>query len=133
MWQCPECKRKFEKNNQSHSCRSYPLENHFKSEKCKALYDALCAKIEKEIGKFYVESPECCIHLVAKKTFVGVFCTKDHIKISFTITEKLDTPRIERFVQMSANRFNHRVIVQDEKEIDKELISWLKEAYGLMS
>ncbi len=133
MWKCTECGRKFEKINQSHSCRPYAIENHFKSEKCKFLYDALKYKVKKEVGDFEIESLECCIHFVARKIFVGVFCTKENIKITFTLSEKLDSPRIDNVDQLSANRFNHRVIIQDENEIDKELMEWIREAYVLMS
>jgi hypothetical protein len=31
LWTCPKCKHKFERQGQSHSCRAFPLAQHFEN------------------------------------------------------------------------------------------------------
>ena len=64
LWKCPRCKREFAKENQTHSCRVYPLEEHFKNKDyAKSVFEYLKGKIEKEVGKLKIESLPCCIRL----------------------------------------------------------------------
>jgi len=133
MWICPKCKREFAKTNQSHSCASYPLENHIsgKGVKSKSLFDALIKSIENNIGPVKIESLHCCIHLVSNYTFSGVWISKDKIKLDFRITNKIEDPRISQMVKMSANRYLYYLEISDENEIDDKLISWLRDSYFL--
>lgn len=61
MWTCPKCKREFSKTNQSHSCKVYPLENHFKGKEQvgKPLFDAFVEKVRQEVGPVKIDSPKC--------------------------------------------------------------------------
>jgi len=133
LWTCPKCKRKFEKKNQVHSCNVYPLDKHFKGkeEVARPLYNNLKTKIKKNIGSFKVESLPCCIHFVSTLTFAAVFALKDKIRIHFTLDYELESSRIDKFTQMSTNRYLYSIDIEKEDEIDKELISWLKQAYNL--
>lgn len=130
LWTCPKCKRKFEKEGQSHSCTVYPVAKHLKGKEVGTrLYNALSSKIKKEIGKFRIESLPCCIHFVSTHTFAGVYVLKDKIRIHFTLSRKLESPRISNFSQMSAKRYLYSMDIKDEKGMDKELMGWLKESY----
>jgi hypothetical protein len=133
MWTCPKCKRKFEKKGQSHSCTVYPIEKHFKGKEgvARPLYDELKAKIRKDIGAFREESLPCCIHFVSTFTFAGVYALRDKIRIHFGLDYELKDKRIDKYSRMSANRFFYSIDVKDKKEIDKELIGWLKQAYNI--
>lgn len=130
LWTCPKCNRKFEKKGQTHSCTIYPVAKHLKGKKVgKRLYSALTTKMKKEIGRFRVESLPCCIHFVSTYTFAAVYALKDKIRIHFTLYRKLDSPRISRFSKMSAKRYMYSMDIRDEKEMDRELMGWLKESY----
>lgn len=130
LWTCPKCKRKFEKKGQSHSCTVYPVSKHLAGKEVGTrLYKALTSKIKKEVGKFRVESLPCCIHFVSTYTFACAYVLRDKIRIHFTLQRKLDSARIGRFSQMSAKRYLYSMDVKDEKELDKELMGWLKESY----
>jgi len=134
LWECPKCKRKFEKKNQMHSCNIYPVEKHFKGkEEMKPLYNKLKERIKKNIGPFWVESLPCCIHFVTAPayTFAAVYALKDRVRIHFGSSRMLGSSRIDRTAQVSANRYMHSVEIKDEKEIDSELLSWLEQAYRL--
>lgn len=134
LWTCPKCQRKFEKKSQVHSCRFYPVEKHLagKSEEAKSLYEILLRKMEKEVGTFRIESLPCCIHFVRDPayTYGCVYILKDKIRVHFTIESKLEDSRIGKFTQMSANRWLYSLDIKSEEEIDKELLTWLKQAYG---
>ena len=129
LWTCPKCKRKFEKTNQSHSCTVYPVAKHLKGKEVgKMLYNALTTKMKKEIGRFRVESLPCCIHFVSTYTFAAVYALRDKIRIHFTLSHKLDSPRIGRFSHVSGKRYMYSIDIKDEKEMDKELMGWIKES-----
>ncbi|NYZ60771.1 hypothetical protein H0O01_03680 [Candidatus Micrarchaeota archaeon] len=128
-WTCPKCKRKFEKKGQTHSCAFYPVAKHLAGKEVgKKLYNALIAKMKKEIGKFRVESLPCCIHFVSTYTFAAVYALRDKIRIHFTLDHKLESPRIIRFSQIAAKRYMYSIDIKDEGELDKELLGWIKEA-----
>jgi hypothetical protein len=44
---------------------------------------------------------------------------------------KLTGERISKVEQASQNRFHHTIKLTSEKDIDKELLTWLKQAYEL--
>lgn len=136
IWKCPKCGREFEKKNQQHSCTFYPLDKHFKGKEEIAgpLYNTLKAKIEKDIGPFKVESLPCCIHFVKASsvyTFAAVYALRDRIRIHFGSNREMKSPRIDKSAKTSASKYMHSIDVKNAKEIDTELISWLRQAYNL--
>ena len=133
LWTCPKCKRQFEKRNQVHSCNLYPLDNHFKGreEIARPLYEKLREQIEKNIGPFKVESLPCCIHFVSTYTFAAAYALRNKIRIHFTLNHELQNLRIKKSSQMSNNKYLYSVDIEKSEEIDKELISWLRQAYNL--
>ena len=129
MWKCNKCKREFAKINQSHSCVSFPLENHFKNKSlARELFDFLIKKIKKSVGKIKIESLPCCIHLVSSYTFGAVWAFKDRIRIDFRLTHTLNTKNYWRVNQISKNRYLYYFDIYNQKEITNELIGWIKES-----
>ena len=132
MWKCPKCHREFYKDNQSHSCVFYPIENHFKSKaESKILFDLLINKIEKEIGKVKIESLPCCIHLVSSYTFSGVWILKNKIRIDFRVNYPIQSERIVKEEKLSPNRNLYYLDIKDEEDIDKEILKWIGDSYHL--
>jgi len=132
LWKCPKCKREFAKKSQSHSCASYPLENHFKGRNfAKGLFTHLKNKIEVSVGPLKIESLPCCIHLVSNYTFGAVWAMKDKIRIDFRTDFKIESQRIWKMIQISTNRYLYYLEIKDKKEIDNELLGWIKKAYDL--
>ena len=130
-WKCPKCGREFAKKRQVHSCTVYPLERHFrgKEEIARPLYNKLIADIVRQIGPLKVESLPCCIRLVSNHTFAAIYALKTKIRIHFTLNCELKSNRIVKKTKMSANRYLHSIDIEKESAIDKEIISWLKQAY----
>ncbi len=132
LWQCPKCKREFKNKNQAHSCTNFPLEKHFENKPyAKELFLHLKREIEKHIGPLKIESPPCCIHFVGSYTFGGVWALKDKLRIDFRLDSEIKNKKIWKMVKMSPNRYLYFVEIKDKKEIDRELLGWIKKAYFL--
>jgi len=111
MWTCGKCKRIFQKENQSHSCQSIPLEQHFKNKKkAREIFDYLVKRVNKEIGEVKLISLPCCIHLFGSYDFLAALPKKDRLEI------RLSLKRIDLF---------------GVDEINEELIKRIKESYCL--
>jgi hypothetical protein len=132
LWQCPKCKREFKNIGQVHSCKSITLEEHFKNKKlAEELFFYLKKEIEKNIGPVKIETPPCCIHLVSSYTFSGVWAMKDKLRFDFRIDEEIKNKKIWKFIKMSPHRYLYYLEIKDKKDIDKELLGWIKKAYYL--
>jgi hypothetical protein len=130
LWQCPKCGRQFERQGQSHSCKPYALELHFKGKITgRLLYDVFKQAVERQIGTFKIESLECCIHFVSTSTFVAVKIFKDKIRVDFSLSRSIKSDRIHHSVQMSAHRFLYEVDILTPAAIDDELMDWIAEAH----
>jgi hypothetical protein len=131
QWKCEKCGRSFGKEGQAHSCKIYPLENHFDNKPYgKTLFLELIQRL-KTIGNVRVDSVECCIHLVSNFTFSGVWILKDKIRVSFQLDRKVKSSRFQHYLQMSPHRHLYHVEIREKKDIDTELVGWLKESYHL--
>jgi Domain of unknown function (DUF5655) len=95
----------------------------------KALYENFKRSVKKQVGPFKIESLECCIHFVSTFTFVAVKIFKEKIQIDFSLSRKIKSNRINRYVRMSAHRYLHYTDIVSNDEIDKELMEWIQEAY----
>lgn len=132
LWTCPRCKRRFEKKNQAHSCVSYPLANHFKNKDyAKELFGYFKEQITKKIGPVKIESLPCCIHLVSSYTFGAAWALRDRIRIDFRTDYKINTKKPHKMIQISANRYLYYFDLKEKKEIDRELLGWMRQSYGL--
>lgn len=52
-----------------------------------------------------------------------------YIIITFGLSYQLDSPRIIEATEPYPNRWTHHVIIQQQTDIDRELINWVKQAY----
>lgn len=110
----------------------YTIKDRFKgtSPQVSEIYEKLMKEVFK-FGAIRIEPKKTCIHLCNRFGFAGVYTRKNYINLEFHLSRKLEGERVSKVEQASANRFHHTVKLSDPKEVDKELISWLKEAYKL--
>jgi hypothetical protein len=94
------------------------------------IFDALIEKLH-AFGELKIEPKKTSIHLVNRFAFAGVYTRKDYINLEFQLSHKLIGKRILKVEQVSANRFHHTVKISSTKELDRELLGWLKDAYDL--
>ena len=55
---------------------------------------------------------------------------KEFLMISFGLGYQKESDRIAVSTEAYPNRWTHHVLVEEEKEIDAELLSWMDEAYA---
>lgn len=101
------------------------------------LYEALEELVLKEIGNVRITVRKSQIsfynkHLFACVSFMGVRKKKDCpaacIVVTLGLNRRLDSSRIEAVSEPYPNRWTHHLLLSDVKELDEELLSWLKEA-----
>jgi Domain of unknown function (DUF5655) len=94
------------------------------------IYEKLIAELHK-FGQLKIEPKKTSIHLGNRFGFAGIYTRKDYINLEVHLNYKLKSARVTKVEQASANRFHHTIKLTKPKDIDKELLSWLKEAYEL--
>lgn len=52
-----------------------------------------------------------------------------YLLVSFGLPGRLDSPRVAQAVEPYPNRWTHHVLVEDARQIDAQLLGWLREAY----
>lgn len=101
------------------------------------LYETIEEKIMKEIENVQRKVQKSQIsfynkHLFACVSFARVRKKKDcppiFIVVTFGLGRRLESPRIEIATEPYPNRWTHHLLISDAREIDDELLSWIKEA-----
>ncbi len=112
----------------------YSVDDHLmdKDENVIRIYNNLIHECEK-FGPVIQAPKKASIHLDAKKGFAGVYVRKKYINLHVHTNYIIDSSRIEKVEKISANRFKHIIRIELENDIDKELVSWLRDAYVLKS
>ncbi len=134
MWTCPKCGRSFKRSEQNHTCVLIDKEDLFKKrpQELKALYKKVF-EIVKKFGAFREETvlPDV-IFFKTKSTFLAVKVKKDHLEIEFFLDHIEDEPPVAKYLQTSKQRVAHVVKIDSPKDIDKQLINWMKTSYQLV-
>jgi hypothetical protein len=111
---------------------SYTVDDHFtgKEPVVRDLYAALLAAIRK-YGPLEEDPKKTSIHLVNRTAMAGVYTRREYINLDFKSEYPIDSPRIARSEQLSRNRYHHTIKLTSKKDLDRELLGWLKNAYTL--
>ena len=135
MWTCPNCKRSFKNANQIHTCHLIPKDDVFNKRpaQLKSLYKKIFS-IVKQFGDFREETvlPDV-IFFKTKSTFLAVKVKKDHLDVEFFLDHLEDAPPVSKYLQTSKHRVAHVVPIDNEKDIDNQLIGWMKHSYELIT
>ena len=132
MWICPECGRKFARNNQSHSCTEYNAEDLLigKSDQIRSLYDDLIARV-RDFGEVEIHAGKWNMTIRRLSTFLSVIIEKSHLTLVFISEEPIDEFPVYQNYHHSGSRYSNSVKIESPDEIDDQLIRWLKEAWEL--
>lgn len=132
MWACNKCKRVFTRTKQQHSCKTIPLEQHFKNKPlAKELFNNLLLQISKDIGKCKIISLPCCIHLFGNYDFLAILPHRDNLEVRFAYRGNIKSSRVTQSVNLSTQLIKICVDIKNIEEIDTELLEWLKTSYSL--
>jgi hypothetical protein len=133
-WSCPKCHRIFQKENQMHSCKSFPIDQHFKNkEQIEELYNYLFKVVNNKIGKCKVISLSCCIHWFGNYDFIALLPKKDKLEIRFGLDRKIKNSRIFMSFPLSKKSYKNCLYITHKEDVDEELLKWLKDSYMLKS
>ena len=94
------------------------------------IYMRLIKELQK-FGQLKIEPKKTSIHLGNRFGFAGVYTRKNYINLEVLLNYELTSERVSKVEQASANRFHHTIKLTSEKDVDKELLAWLKQAYEL--
>src|ERR1700760_397685 len=92
------------------------------------IYEKLVAELQK-FGQLKIEPKKTSIHLGNRFGFAGVYTRKDYINLEVHLNHKLENKRVSKVEQASPNRYHHTIKLTSPKDVDKELLRWLKAAY----
>ncbi len=94
------------------------------------VYDALVKGVRK-FGPRTEEPKKTSVHLVRRTAFAGFNPTKSTVSITIRLSHDIESPRIAKREQASANRWHLDLKIASPREVDAELLGWLREAYEL--
>jgi len=80
------------------------------------------------MGRFAVASS---IHLAAGSTFGGIRLQKAKMRVEFLYDRPLESERIVKTERFSPTRYALHVEVRDARDVDAQLLGWLRRAYRL--
>jgi len=95
-----------------------------------SIYSKLIKEVMK-LGPVRIEPKKTSIHLCNRFGFAGVYTRKEYINLEIHLNHKVTGKNVSKVEQASTNRFHHTIKLTSPKDIDKELLGWLKEAYIL--
>ena len=92
-----------------------------------SLYRQLLDSIQ-PFGPFQEEVKKSSIHLVRSSAFAGVHFRKHAIALTITAAAPIDSPRVLKTEQVSANRWHLETKLTIDGDLDHEMLAWLRAA-----
>jgi len=96
----------------------------------KATYAALLRAV-RSFGPVEEQPKKTSIHLARRTAFAGVATQKGAVVLTVKAAADVPSPRVRRRERASANRWHLELKLTDPREVDTELIGWLRTAYEL--
>jgi len=101
-----------------------------KSTGSRTAYTRLLEKVA-SLGPFEVEVKKTCVHLSHGRAFAGVHPRAAGIMLQLVSEKPIRSPRVIKLEQTSARRFHCAFKLEDPREIDAELMGWVKQSREL--
>lgn len=133
LWTCPRCGQKFVIRNIWHSCTSFTVEEFFKKRvpAHKKLYRAFL-KLVRKCGPVKVNVNKSRISFQARVRFAGIpRVTKDGLVGAFWLKHRIESPRFIRVEILPPTNYLYQFRITSERDLDAEVLSWLREAYKI--
>jgi hypothetical protein len=96
----------------------------------KATYAAIL-KAAKQFGPVKEEAKKISIHLVRKSAFAGVATRKTALILTLKSGADVTSKRIHKREQASAHRWHLEIKLETPAQVDREIVTWIKQAYEL--
>lgn len=133
FWTCPKCKKRFKHSNQAHSCARVEIDEHFKNRAphVRATFDKLMAELQK-FGRVTINSVKNSIQVKAATTFLSIRPKKDYLAIEFLLSTEVDEFPVYKTFRVSKNRVAHSAVLERPREVNAQLMRWLRCSYKLV-
>jgi uncharacterized C2H2 Zn-finger protein len=130
LWKCPKCGRLFANRNQSHFCSHFTLRQHLagKTPQAIALFREF-AKLAKRCGPVRVLPEKTRIAFQVRMSFAAVSLRRDRLIGHIVLARRLENPRFTKIEYISPRNQVHSFCFHSRKELDREVLAWLREAY----
>lgn len=99
-------------------------------EPSRTIYASLLEAID-ALGPYEVEAKKTSLHISHGRAFLGVHPRAAGLLLNVVTTAALDSPRIRKSEQVSANRCHNEVLLASADDVDDELRGWIGQAYAL--
>jgi len=131
-WICPKCGRQFKHATNYHSCVKVDADRHFinKKPEVKAMFEKIL-KETKKFGNVNVSPVQNSIMLKNASTFLAIKPKKEWADIEFFLPEEVHEFPVYKTARYTKNKVVHFVRLENPKEVDKQLMRWLKISYDL--
>lgn len=86
-----------------------------------------------KFGPVSVEPKKTSIHLCNRTAFAGIRVMSNCIALTVKSGKNIENSRIVEHEQTSANRWHLVVRLYSAKDVNRELVNWLRTAYDLSS
>lgn len=131
-WICPKCGRQFKHATNYHSCVKVNEDIHFINKKPNVLkvYEKIL-KETKKFGKVNVSPVKSGILLKNISTFLGMRLKKDSLDIDFFLPEETNEFPIYKTFRYTKSKVVHYVRLENPKEVDRQLVNWMKISYRM--
>ena len=95
-----------------------------------ATYDKVLSSLAK-VGPAKAEPKKTSIHLVRETSFAGAHPKKAWLDLTIRSEKPIKSDRVRAQEQVSKNRWHQDVRLTSPKDVDAEVVDWLKNAYAL--
>ena len=130
LWECPACGRLFANRNQSHSCGSWHLDDHF--QRCdpavREIFDRL-VEVAQSNGPLIVVAEKTRIALQVRMSFAALVPRRRWLNGHLVLARPVDSPRFLTVQTLSPRNVVHTFRLHGPDEVDTEFTGWLAEAY----
>ena len=99
------------------------------------LYEIVCDRLRAECPDTILKVQQSQITFKARYGFAFVSlrrmkgCPEVFMIVSFSLSHRLESPRIALAVEPYPGRWTHHMIISEMGQIDDELLDWLREAH----
>lgn len=101
-----------------------------KSQELRDLYGHLLSELQK-IGPVRETPKENAIRLESRKIFASAAIRDNTIHVVFRTEYPIKNPRVQFLKLVADDKYQHVTQVASDKDIDDELLKWLKDSYQL--
>lgn len=131
-WICEICGREFKNKNQFHSCEQSTIEQHLegKPDLIVEIFHKLLDIIS-DLGEFELLPLKTVIQAQKSSTFLSIYLKRNKVHLEFQASGEKKHSSITKRIKISNNRYFHFADFKNQKEIDDEVVSIIKEAYNL--